>query len=439
MMFNTDVTSVRSAEQAVSGRTAIRPGVPQLPSIPREQARLARYLGRGRSFPLASREATLTIVSSPSSLPDWSDVLHVCGPFGSVSIADGARLMRALGDIDLVNETGTDAARWQWLQSALLGRLVDTPFSCADRLSRGPFPAPDDLVVLRIELRGTQHVIATHAAAGAQVWLDFLQRSAWAPECLSADRFAGIPLTAAVRVAFHSLPAGVARTLAAGDIIVPDTPLFSCAGEGVIRIGALTAQVRFQTPSALTILYTEGHMPQDNQDDGQYEDFDDSVYDEGSEEYRDGEYEDGEYEDDEFEDEDAAGADYDEEEFDEEGDDGGAAEEFDGDAEVAVGAAVPGNGRAAVPKQAAPAPIASRARRPVDLDKTPVTLGFELGRVRLTLGDLRTLDIGAVLDLTGGSPQAVAIVSSGRRLGSGELVDVDGQLGIRVVEWDAAS
>ena len=70
-----------------------------------------------------------------------------------------------------------------------------------------------------------------------------------------------------------------------------------------------------------------------------------------------------------------------------------------------------------------------------NFDGIPVQLQFEMGRCRTTLGQLRTLVPGTVLPLDGGSPTAIAIVANGRRMGTGELVDVNGQLGIRIALW----
>lgn len=70
-----------------------------------------------------------------------------------------------------------------------------------------------------------------------------------------------------------------------------------------------------------------------------------------------------------------------------------------------------------------------------DLDSVPVTLSFELGKASLPLADVRTLGQGAVVLFAGGSPASVAIVSAGQTLGYGEVVDVEGQLGIRVTRW----
>jgi type III secretion protein Q len=71
-----------------------------------------------------------------------------------------------------------------------------------------------------------------------------------------------------------------------------------------------------------------------------------------------------------------------------------------------------------------------------DLDNTPVRLEFRLGALALTLGELRTLAPGAIIQLDGAADGAVAIVCGGQRLGEGEAVDVAGRLGIRITRWD---
>jgi type III secretion protein Q len=69
------------------------------------------------------------------------------------------------------------------------------------------------------------------------------------------------------------------------------------------------------------------------------------------------------------------------------------------------------------------------------LDSMPVTLDFEMGKAQLSLGELRTLAAGAIVLIKGGSPAALTIRSAGSLLGRGELVDVSGQLAIRVTQW----
>lgn len=65
----------------------------------------------------------------------------------------------------------------------------------------------------------------------------------------------------------------------------------------------------------------------------------------------------------------------------------------------------------------------------------PVTLDFTLGHVRTTLAELDTLGAGSVLTLADGSPACVTIGAGGQVLGRGEAVEVDGRLGVRIVQW----
>lgn len=73
------------------------------------------------------------------------------------------------------------------------------------------------------------------------------------------------------------------------------------------------------------------------------------------------------------------------------------------------------------------------------LDSIPVTLDFELGQVAMSFGALREIGVGAIIEVSGGSPACITIASNGRTLGQGEVVDVNGQLGIRVTHWGASS
>lgn len=87
------------------------------------------------------------------------------------------------------------------------------------------------------------------------------------------------------------------------------------------------------------------------------------------------------------------------------------------------------------PGAAVPTATAAAGQAGDPLDTMPLDLTFELGRLSLSLGELRTLGAGAVLLLDGGSPAAVAIVAAGKTMGRGEIVDVAGQLGVRLTQW----
>lgn len=66
-------------------------------------------------------------------------------------------------------------------------------------------------------------------------------------------------------------------------------------------------------------------------------------------------------------------------------------------------------------------------------DDIPVRLCFDLGRLDMTLGELRRLGPGAVLELPGPADAAISLTVGGRCVGQGELVEVAGHAGVRVV------
>ncbi|WP_174769893.1 type III secretion system cytoplasmic ring protein SctQ [Paraburkholderia hayleyella] len=67
------------------------------------------------------------------------------------------------------------------------------------------------------------------------------------------------------------------------------------------------------------------------------------------------------------------------------------------------------------------------------LERVPVTLEFDLGDCEMTLSQLRSLTPGSVLDLERPVSQAVSIRANGTLLGTGELVEIDGRIGVSIV------
>jgi type III secretion protein Q len=65
-------------------------------------------------------------------------------------------------------------------------------------------------------------------------------------------------------------------------------------------------------------------------------------------------------------------------------------------------------------------------------DQLPVQLTFEVGRSEITLGELRALGAGSVLELGRSVAEPIRISAQGRPVGQGELVDVEGAVGVRV-------
>ncbi|MDQ7729756.1 type III secretion system cytoplasmic ring protein SctQ [Halomonas sp. SpR8] len=67
------------------------------------------------------------------------------------------------------------------------------------------------------------------------------------------------------------------------------------------------------------------------------------------------------------------------------------------------------------------------------LDRLPVRLVCEFGRLELSLGELRELDQGSVLPLSRPSEEAVDLVVNGKAMGRGRLVEVGDGLGVQIV------
>jgi type III secretion protein Q len=68
-----------------------------------------------------------------------------------------------------------------------------------------------------------------------------------------------------------------------------------------------------------------------------------------------------------------------------------------------------------------------------DPDQLPLQLTFEIGRLEITLAELRRLGPGSVLELGRSTSELVRISAQGQPVGQGRLVDVDGAAGVQVV------
>lgn len=71
------------------------------------------------------------------------------------------------------------------------------------------------------------------------------------------------------------------------------------------------------------------------------------------------------------------------------------------------------------------------------LDELPVELSFDLGQRHMSLAQLRQLQPGQVIDLTRPLGSAVQIRANGALVGQGEVVEIDGRLGVVVARLHA--
>jgi len=69
------------------------------------------------------------------------------------------------------------------------------------------------------------------------------------------------------------------------------------------------------------------------------------------------------------------------------------------------------------------------------VDALGVTLEFSMGSCRINLGQLRSIRAGSIVTLERSARSKVAIMANGVRIGSGELIDIDGRLGVEVEAW----
>lgn len=71
----------------------------------------------------------------------------------------------------------------------------------------------------------------------------------------------------------------------------------------------------------------------------------------------------------------------------------------------------------------------------IDTAAIPIRLSFVLGSLSLTVGDIAELAPGSLLKLESGLPPRVTIEANGLPIGTGELVDLDGQLAVEITRW----
>lgn len=78
--------------------------------------------------------------------------------------------------------------------------------------------------------------------------------------------------------------------------------------------------------------------------------------------------------------------------------------------------------------------MAESAAEPVALDELEVNLTFVVGQTTLTLGELKSLTPGASFELPTPVSEAVTILANGKAIGSGELLEVGGRVGVRITK-----
>lgn len=73
------------------------------------------------------------------------------------------------------------------------------------------------------------------------------------------------------------------------------------------------------------------------------------------------------------------------------------------------------------------------------LDQLPMALTLRCGSLNLTLGDLRRIAAGTVLEVSGVTPGFATLCHGERVVAEGELVDVDGRLGLQITRMASSA
>ncbi len=92
-----------------------------------------------------------------------------------------------------------------------------------------------------------------------------------------------------------------------------------------------------------------------------------------------------------------------------------------------------------------PKPEGAKGEEPVEAEsfpesllelapEVPVNLVAVIGKTTTSVGDLMALRMGQVIDLGRPPGETVDVVVNGRLIARGELVDMDGQLGVRILK-----
>lgn len=85
-----------------------------------------------------------------------------------------------------------------------------------------------------------------------------------------------------------------------------------------------------------------------------------------------------------------------------------------------------------------PAPMAAAAAPTTPLNDLEIDVTFVVGQTTLTLGELRSLAPGFVVDLPTPLGDGVTIFANGKNVGAGEVIEVGDHLGVRITSLSAS-
>ncbi|MBT2340250.1 MULTISPECIES: FliM/FliN family flagellar motor switch protein [Pseudomonas] len=358
-----------------------------LPTVCAEEAIARQRLGAGVGLPFAVAGETgrleLTLGNGPAGgSPCALECAH-----GALVLGEPGAVLSLFGECPVVlpAEPGADE-EWFW---SLFHQLLSEPLRGAFGFLK-PLAAPEGGGIgCRLDVRLGAACVVSHLEIGAKTLLGLLNAAPWEPRATPwVEHFV---LRVPLLVGRLALAAGELAALRPGDVVIPETHWFDSSGRGLIRLGRHCVQVRVQNPAAplqLTVLALEETVMSTTADtDMLTPEWDDT-----------------------------------------------ARYEPDSQAPEAVDPAAFVQAEAGEAPAAPPVAVGISER----FEDLPLALTVRCGHLEMTLAELRNLAPGAVLQVQGVTAGAGALFYGERPLAHGELVEVDGRLGLQIVRVDVA-
>jgi len=357
-----------------------------LPSVSAEEAVARQRLGAGVELPFeVAGEAgllALTLGNGPAgATPAVLECAH-----GVFVLGEPGAVLSLFGECPVVlpAEPGPDD-EWFW---SLFHQVLSEPLRRAFGFLKPLAVAGVSGIACRLDVRLGAAGVVSHLEIPGQTLLGLLDAAPWQRRAAPwTEHFVfRVPLL----VGQLALASGQLAALRPGDVVIPETQLFDSSGQGLVRLGRHCLQVRVHdhaAPLQLTILALEETDMSTPDSDILTPDWDDTTR--------------------------YAPDDQSPEAFDP----ATLAQDGPDDAQAAQ-------------------PVALDLQE--RFDDLPLALTVRCGHLSLTLGELRNLAPGTVLQVQGVAAGAGTLFYGERPLAHGELVEIDGRLGLQIVRVDVA-
>jgi type III secretion protein Q len=357
-----------------------------LPPVGIEDATARRLLGIGVSLPFEVAGETGLLELTPGGAAGGAPCVLACA-HGVFTLDEPGAVLSLFGECPVVlpADPGPDDA-WFW---SLFQQTLSEPLRLAFGFLKPTAEPAVPGIVCRLDVRVGAARVTSHLQMPGTTLLGLLRAAPW--QRRSAPGFAGFALHVPLELGRLALPAGQLAALRPGDVLVPETALFDSSGQGLIRLGRHCLQVRVHSraaPLRLTLLALEETVMSTTADtDILTPDWDDTA-------------------------------------------------RYEPESQAPEAADQPAYGVAETEEAPMTEPVA--ADLPERFDDLPLALTIRCGHLNLTLGELRNLAPGAVLQVQGATPGTAALFYGERALAHGELVEVDGRLGLQIARVDVA-